>query len=79
MPAQIECIANRCMCTQKPLGLTDRLDFPHPSLSYPGRFMGLLCPIILILLSTVDRLGHQLTMSDAITAQLVGGELAIHL
>ena len=24
--------------------------------------MGLLCPIILILLSTVDRLGYQLTM-----------------
>ena len=37
--------------------------------------MGLLSPIILILLSAVDRIGNQLTMCDSITTQFVGNNL----
>jgi hypothetical protein len=38
--------------------------------------MRLLSPIVFILLSTVDRLGDQLSMSYAITAQFVGNDLS---
>jgi hypothetical protein len=64
------------MCTQKSLSLSDRLELPHPSLPDSGRFMRLLSPIVFILLSTVDRLGDQLSMSYAITAQLVSHDLS---
>jgi hypothetical protein len=37
--------------------------------------MRLLCPIILILLRTVDRVRNQLTMCDSITAQFIGNDL----
>jgi hypothetical protein len=64
------------MCTQRSLSLSDKLELPHPSLPYSGRFMRLLSPIVFILLSTVDRLGDQLSMSYAITAQFVGNDLS---
>ena len=38
--------------------------------------MRLLCPVILILLRTVNRLGYQLTMSDTIASQLIGHDLS---
>ena len=37
--------------------------------------MGLLCSIIVILLSAVDRIGNQLTMCDSMTTQFVGKDL----
>ena len=76
MPSQIEQITDGSVGTQKPLSLTYGLESPHPPLPHPGRLMGLLYPIILILLSTVDRLGHQLTMSNTIAAQFVGHDLS---
>ncbi|MFT5048066.1 MAG: hypothetical protein ACI8UP_005067 [Porticoccaceae bacterium] len=38
--------------------------------------MGLLCSIILALLSAVDRIENQLTMCDSITTQFVGNDLS---
>ena len=43
------------MSTQKSLSLACRFELSHPSFSNPGRLMGLLCSIILALLSAVDR------------------------
>ena len=56
------------MSSHKSLSLPHRLESPHPSLPYPGRLMGLLSPIILLLFGAVGRLGDQLAVSDAITA-----------
>jgi hypothetical protein len=56
------------MSSQKPLCLLDRFELPHPPLPDPSRLMGLLSPIILILLGTVDRLRNQFTMCNAIAA-----------
>ena len=75
MPPQVEQIADGSMGGDECLGLPYRLESPHPSLSHPGRLMGLLSPIILILLSTVDCLGDQFTMCYAITAQFIGNDL----
>jgi hypothetical protein len=72
MTAQIEKVTDSGMDTQKSLRLPGRLELPHPSPPYSGRLMGLLCEIILILLSAVDRIGNQLTMCDSMTTQLVG-------
>ena len=55
MPTQVKQIGHSGMYTQKSLGLSDRLEPSHPSLSHPGRLVRLLRPIILILFSTVDR------------------------
>ena len=63
------------MRVQKPLSLPYRLELSHPSFSNPGRLMGLLCSIILVLLSAVNRVGNQLTMRDSITTQFVGNDL----
>jgi hypothetical protein len=41
------------MSTQKPLRLPSRLELSHPSLPHPGRFMGLLCPIV-----RISRISH---------------------
>jgi hypothetical protein len=41
------------MSTQKPLRLPSRLEPLHPSLPHPGRFMGLLCPIV-----RISRISH---------------------
>ncbi len=63
------------MGTQESLSLPNRLELSHPPLPDPGRFMRLLCPIILILLSTVDRLRHHLPMRYSIAAQLISHDL----
>ena len=63
------------MSTQESLCLPDRLKPSHPSLPDPGRLVRLLGPIILILLSTVDRLGNQFPMCNAIAAQSIGDYL----
>ena len=60
------------MGSHKSRRLPDRLESPHTPLSHPRRLVGLLCPVILILLSAVDRFWDQLTMSDTIASQLVG-------
>jgi hypothetical protein len=64
------------MDTQKSLSLAHRFEPPHPSLPYSGRLMGLLCSIILVLLSAVDRIGNKLMMCDSITTQFVGNDLS---
>ena len=74
MPSQIEQVADRSMRTQEALSLTHRLVPPHTPLPDPGRFVRLVFPIILILLSTVDRLWNQLTMRT-IAPQLFGHDL----
>ena len=63
------------MGCDKPLGLLHRLELPHASFTHPGCFVRLLHPIILILLGTVDYLGHQLPMGDTIATQLVSHDL----
>jgi hypothetical protein len=63
------------MSTQKSLSLSDRLESTHPTLSHPGRFMRLLCPIILTLFSAVDCLRHQLSMRYSIASQFVSHDL----
>ena len=64
------------MSTQKALSLARRFELPHTPLPYSSRLMGLLRPIILTLLSAVDRIGNQLTMCDSITTQFVGNDLS---
>jgi hypothetical protein len=64
------------MSTQEPLRLSHGFELAHFSLPNPGRLipdkagqaLRLFRSIILILLGTVDRLGHQLPMSDPIAA-----------
>jgi hypothetical protein len=80
VPTQIEKIMDSSMRTQKSLCLPGRLELPecrttHTAFPHPSRFMGLLSPIILILLCTVDRLRHQFTVSDAIAAQFICHDL----
>ena len=58
MSTQDEQIADSCMRVQKPLSLPNRLEISHPAFSNPGRLMRLIGTIILILLSTVDRVRH---------------------
>lgn len=55
VPAQIEKVQHLRMGRDKPLGLLHRLESPHTPLSNPGSLVRLLCSIILILLSAVDR------------------------
>ena len=62
------------MRVQKPLSLPNRLESPHPSLPYSCRLMRLFGSIILVLLSTVGRVGNQLTMCNSITPQFVGND-----
>jgi len=63
------------MGTEKSLGLPDRFEPTHPSLSNPGVLMRLLSPIILILFGTVDRVRNQFPMSNAIAPQFIGDYL----
>ena len=63
------------MSTQKSLSLSDRLEPSHHPLSNPGRLMGLLCPIILILFSAMNNIRHQLSMRNTITTQFIGHNL----
>jgi hypothetical protein len=64
------------MRTQKCLGLPHGFEPPQPSLPDPGRLIPdkagqaqrLPCPIILILLSAVDRLRSEIPMTHSIAA-----------
>jgi hypothetical protein len=64
------------MSPQKPLSLLDRFEPPHPSLTNPGRLMGLLGPIVGILRGIVNYVRHQLPMSNSITSQFVSHNLS---
>jgi hypothetical protein len=64
------------MRAQESLRLPHLLELSHSSLPYPGRLMRLLCPTILILIRTVDRLGDEVTMRHTVTAQFVGHDLS---
>ena len=68
MPTQVKQIGHSGMYTEKSLGLSDRLEFPHTPLSYPGSLVRLLCTIILILPAVMDNFPHQLTMRYSIAA-----------
>jgi hypothetical protein len=52
------------MGIQESLSLPARFEPPHPALPGLGRLVRLLGPVILILLSAVDRLGYQFTMAE---------------
>jgi len=56
------------MSSHKSLSLPHRLEPPHPSLPEPRRLVGLLCSVILIMLSAVDRFWDQFALSNAIAA-----------
>ena len=64
------------MRTQESLSLPDGFELAHPSPPYPGRLMRLFCPIFFILLGTMKSSRDQLTMGNAITAQLVRNDLS---
>jgi len=64
------------MRSYESLSLNLRFELSHPSLPDPGSFMGLLSPVILILLGTVDRLGYQLSLGNSIAAQLIRNDLS---
>ncbi len=57
------------------LSLRQRLEATHSSLPHPGRLMGLFSPIIRILVGYMECFGYDLSVSDAITAKLVGNDL----
>jgi len=76
MPSQIEQITNGSMGTQESLGLSDRFEPSHPSLTNPRRLMRLLCPVVGILISHVNGFRHQLPVSYSITAQFVSHDLS---
>ena len=59
------------MRAQKSLRLPCCFELPHHPLSHPSRLVGLLCPIVRVLLSAVDRVGNQLPMGNAITTQFI--------
>lgn len=63
------------MSTQESLGLSERFELTHPSLPHSGRLVRLFSPIVIILLSTVDRIGHDLTLSYRIASQLIRHDL----
>ena len=48
----------------------------HTPLSHPGRLVGLLCSIILVLLSTMYCLWDQLTMCYTVASQLISHDLS---
>ena len=62
VPTQIEQVTDSCMNSQKSLSLPDRFEAAHPSFPHSGRLMRLLSPIVLILLSAMDRAWYQLSM-----------------
>jgi hypothetical protein len=59
------------MSPQKSLSLLDRFELPHPSLSYSGRLMGLLCSIVSVPVIYMNRTGDHFSVSNAITTQLI--------
>ena len=75
MPTEVEQIGNCSMGTQESLSLPNYFELSHAPFSHSGSFMRLLGPIILILLSTVDCLRNQFSVSNTIAAQLIGYDL----
>jgi len=75
VPAEIEQIGYSSMHTQESLCLPNRFKLAHTPFPYPGRLMRLLCPVILSLFGTVDSLGNELPMGNAIAAQLIRNDL----
>ncbi len=67
VPARIEKVMDSGMRSDESLSLSYRLKSPHTSLSYPGRLVALLCPIVFILLGTVNNLGYQFPMGNTVT------------
>jgi hypothetical protein len=68
----VEWVVDSCVERYKSLGLSKGFELSHPSFPDPGRFMRLLGSIILILLSAMNHIRHQLSISNAITLQFVG-------
>jgi len=75
MSTEIEQIADSSIDTQESLGLSNRFELSYSPLPDPSCFMRLFRPIILILLSTVDRLRNQFSVSKTIAAQLIRHDL----
>ena len=75
MPAQVEQVLHGGMDRDESLSLRHRLKSSHPPLSDSGRLMRLLGPIILILLSAVNRFRHHFPVSYWIASQLVRHDL----
>ena len=71
VPSKIEQIADGSMGGDESLRLAHRFESPHPTLSNPGRLVGLLSAVILILFGTVDRFRNQLPVGHPVTSQLV--------
>jgi len=71
VPSKIKQITNSGMRTKKSSSLFHGLEPPHTSFSHPSRLMRLLCPIILILLRTVDRVRNQFPVSDTVSSQFI--------
>jgi len=68
------------MSTQESLCLSDRLELrdvgpPHPSLPAPGHLVRLLCSIVLIPVSHMNRFGDDLPVCHRITSQFVRHDL----
>ena len=76
VPAKVEQIGDRSMDSHESLRLLHGLESSHSSLPLPGHLVRLLRPIILILLSTVNRVGHDLSLSYRITSQLISHDLS---
>ncbi len=64
------------MSSHQPLSLLHRFESPNPLLPNLGRFMTLLSPIVLVLLSTVDRLCYPFSVRNSIAPKLVRHDLA---
>ena len=64
------------MYTKESLNLAGRFEPLHSSLSHPGRFMRLLCPIIRVPSCAMDSIRHQLTMCHTVASQLVRHDLS---
>jgi hypothetical protein len=63
VPAKVEKITDNGMRTQKSLSLFDRFELAHSSLPDPAHLVRLLCPIILVPFSAVNRVGHDISLS----------------
>jgi hypothetical protein len=67
--SQVEQVVNGCMDTQEFAGLFCRLQTSHPTFPHPGWCVRLFYSIVGILGHSVNGLGDQFTMSDAVTSQ----------
>ena len=67
MTSKADQIVNGCMDTQEFAGLFCRLETPHPTFPHSGWCVRLFYSIVGILGRSVNGLGDQFTMSDAVT------------